>query len=205
MASSCAGRATTTAGRKLVLAYTRFAKDLAARMSRLPRARPDGTVVVPHTVGMLLDGHVLGGVARQAVAMLMASSGGTALVRLHPELTELVLCRPALPPDSLRLGLALTGGRRVRLAPPHVLGGPDGLTVFQEVVATPFRWTLSWRDRHLADPQGTTDVTQWLALPLDAAPRVGLDLHIGDHWCGSRRHSRPRHVRGGRTSRTVSP
>lgn len=166
-------------GRELVPTYARFADDLAARMSRLPSRRPDDRVVVPHTVGMILEGHPLGRVARQAIAMLMASSGGTALVQLHPELTELVWCGSTQPPDVLRLGLALTGGKQVRLAPPHLLGGPHGLTVFQEVAATPFRWTLSWRGRHLVDPPGTTDVTAWLALPLDAAPRTGLDLHVG--------------------------
>lgn len=166
-------------GLRLVPEYTALALTMIDAMSRQVTTGPDGKPAIAANIDLSLPDFALGNVARQAVAMLLGVSGGAAVSRLHPELARLVLGEQVDPPPGVRLGLALAGYRRVRYAAPTAVGQDDGVTVFAEVAAAPFRWTLSWTGTGLADPLGTTDVTDWLAIPLDQRQPVQVALAVG--------------------------
>lgn len=121
----------------------------------------------PQEFELELAGWELGSIARQALAMLLAASGGGAIASLYPELADCVLCQ-TVPVTNVRLGLSLAVGTKVRLSPPIILATAGGVSVFGEVAASPFRWTISWNVDHLVPPPASTDVTHWLTL----APNV---------------------------------
>jgi len=133
---------------------------------------------VPGTIDMNMNGFGLGLVARQSLAMLVAVSGGAALTKIHPDVRDYLLHGGPVP-TGLRLGLALALGNNIRLSPPVAASSEEGVCVFVEVAAEPFRWTLSWEDEHLVAPSGTADVTAWLALAEDVAKDASVSLPVG--------------------------
>jgi hypothetical protein len=130
-------------GSRLVPVYSRFARKtvevIAANTSVV-----DGRPHVPVGFRIEIEDSALGAVARQALVMMMAVSGGAALTRTWPKLFDLVTSDTTGElPTELALGLRLVVGGRSRAAGPLVQISRDGYRVFYELSATPFSWNLS--------------------------------------------------------------
>ncbi len=167
-------------GLHLVPEYAVLANVVTDALPQLAVYDPEKGLGLPGTVDLSLPGFALGNVARQAIAMLLGASGGAAVARLYPELPRLVAGEMLEKPPGVRLGLALCpDGGRIRLAPPHAVLQPGSASMFVEVAAPPFRWTLSWPGEHLVLPDGVTDVTDWLALSLDETTDIQVALKVG--------------------------
>jgi hypothetical protein len=165
-------------GRYYVNGYVEFAATVGETIANNSRPTPAGPAY-PATFDLDLQGWYLGAVSRQAIAMLLAASGGGALAALEPELSDAVLRRRTTV-GRTRLGLSLAFGSKVRLSPPVAVGTASGLAVFVEVAAEPFRWTLSWQTGGLIAPVGTTDVTHWLAIdPMMPSASEPLTFTLG--------------------------
>jgi hypothetical protein len=165
-------------GRAYVPSYTEAAQLIGQAVEAQAKPTPAGPGY-PGLIDLDFQGFFLGDIARQAIAMLLASSGGGAIARLHPELPAAVL-NGGTDMGRLRLGLSLAFGDSVRLSPPMAKGSEHGITVFGEVAASPFRWVLSWDEDGLVPLPDTTDVTHWLRFT-PGTPSISeqLTLHVG--------------------------
>lgn len=165
-------------GRKYVPSYTEADQLIEQAITSHARPTPTGPGY-PARIALDFQGFLLGDIGRQAIAMLLAASGGGSLARLHPELPDAVL-NGGSDLGGLRLGLSLAFGDQIRLSPPMVMGGKHGVTVFAEVAAAPFRWALTWSGDGLVPLPGTVDVTHWLDIaPGDATASEPLELSVG--------------------------
>jgi hypothetical protein len=107
-----------TTGARLVPMYSRFANAMTGELASNSRVI-DGQVHLPAGIEMRFEDCHLGAVARQALAMLMAASGGAALTRLFPGLYALVLVdEGGHLPSGLAMGLRLLAGIRARASGP---------------------------------------------------------------------------------------
>lgn len=167
-------------GADLINEYVAFAAAMTDLIGRAAVRGSEDQVGFPSTIDTTIPGYAVGNVARQALAMLLAVSGGAAVTRLHPELLPLVRGDTTDVPSAVRLGGALAPNTgRVRLSPPHAMFAPGLATVFCEVAAPPLRWTLSWTGEGLSMPERVLDVTDWLAVPLDQPHDVQAALPLG--------------------------
>lgn len=165
-------------GSEYVPSYAEAAQLIEQALSSHAKPTPAG-LGYPGLVDLDFQGFFLGDIARQAIAMLLAASGGASVARRHPELPAAVL-DGASDARGLRLGLSLAFGNGVRLSPPMVMGSKHGISVFVEVAASPFRWTLTWDESGLVPMPGTTDVTHWLSVaPGEHSATERLALNVG--------------------------
>lgn len=170
---------TQRTGRRLVPVYSRFVSKtvelLAANVSVV-----DGRPHLPTRFQIDIADSALGAIARQALVMLMAVSGGAALTRSWPQLYELVTSDDTgTLPTELALGLRLVIGGRSRATGPMVQLSATGYRVFYELSSTPFSWNLS------VGPPGEhpvidgTDVSDWLRWSATQRVATTVDLPVG--------------------------
>lgn len=164
-------------GTHLVPSYAELANDVVQTVADSVLER-DGVVYVPGRIQLDLPDYRLGAVSRQAVVMLLAASGGAALVRRWPILEHIVRGSQDPLPDDLMLGLSLVFGPRARLVPPSGVSGPgEAMSVLVEAAFMPFAWTLTIGDGR-PEPVGH-DVRDWLQHPIDAAVSATIELPTG--------------------------
>jgi hypothetical protein len=150
-------------GSRLVPVYSRFARKtvelIAANTSIV-----DGRLNLPVGFRIDVEDSALGAVARQALVMMMAVSGGAALTRTWPQLFDLVTSDTAGElPTELALGLRLVVGGRSRATGPMVQISRDGYRVFYELSATPFSWNLSVGAPSVHPVIDGADVSGWFS------------------------------------------
>lgn len=164
-------------GTNLVPSYAELANDVVKTVADSVLER-DGVVYLPGMIQLDLPDYRLGAVSRQAVVMLLAASGGAALVRRWPMLERIVRGSEEPLPEELTLGLSLVFGPRARLVPPSgVIGPGETMSVLVEAAFMPFAWTLTIGEGR-PEPVGQ-DVRDWLQHPIDAAVAVKVELSTG--------------------------
>jgi hypothetical protein len=120
-----------------------------------------------------------GAIIRQALFMIMATSGSDGLSRRYPELRRIVLDKEQLrlPADiTLRLGLVLT--RRIRLIPVTADVDLDAgvQRAVVEVAHVPFAWLAEIGPR---SSRPLADVTSWTEFDPADEHAVALTLPVG--------------------------
>lgn len=166
-------------GSRLVPVYSRFARKtvelIAANTSIV-----DGRLNLPVGFRIDVEDSALGAVARQALVMMMAVSGGAALTRTWPQLFDLVTSDTAGElPTELALGLRLVVGGRSRATGPMVQISRDGYRVFYELSATPFSWNLSVGAPSVHPVIDGADVSGWFSWAPTQRVAATVELPVG--------------------------
>lgn len=141
-------------------AYSRFAQWIETGLTGLNGRMPS------EALWLQRDGWQLGDVARAALVSLLGVSVGHAVIQRDPHLLNVIRHGALGLPASLRLGLTVVAGPRIRHSPPHAhFEAGRGWTVFMEFAAQPMAWNLSYVGDGLAMLRGCADVSDWLEVP----------------------------------------
>lgn len=178
-ASVLCGDCNNWSGSALVPAYAELENHVLSIVGDNVLERNE-VVYLPGRVQLELMDYRLGSVAREALVMLLAASGGASLTRRWPALQKIVRGAQSPLPKELALGLSLVFGPRARLAPAcGVIGPGDKVTVLVEVACMPFAWTLSIGDDLYTLEAVGLDVSDWLSYSIEAEVRVSIELSAG--------------------------